>query len=61
VNRGDEPRRFGDFLRCYRTAAGLSQEELAERSRMSAKAISALERGARLAPRRDTVAMLESN
>ncbi|HZX67647.1 MAG TPA: helix-turn-helix domain-containing protein, partial [Candidatus Elarobacter sp.] len=45
-------------MRTYRIAAQLSQETLAERSRMSVDAISALERGARRAPRRDTVALL---
>jgi predicted ATPase/transcriptional regulator with XRE-family HTH domain len=45
-------------LRTYRIAAQLSQEALAERSRMSVDAISALERGARRAPRRDTVSLL---
>ena len=49
---------FGTLLRTYRIAAQLSQETLAERSRMSVDAISALERGARRAPRRDTVALL---
>ena len=49
---------FGTLLRTYRIAAQLSQEALAERSRMSVDAISALERGARRAPRRDTVSLL---
>lgn len=49
---------FGTLLREHRLAASLSQEALAERSRMSVDAISALERGARRAPRRDTVALL---
>ena len=49
---------FGTLLRRCRVDAGLSQEMLAERSRMSVDAISALERGARRAPRRDTVALL---
>ncbi|WP_442914251.1 helix-turn-helix domain-containing protein [Kribbella sp. NBC_01245] len=38
---------FADLLRRYRTAAGLSQVELAERAGMSAQAISGLERGRR--------------
>ena len=53
-----EPLEFGTLLRRVRTAAGLSQEELAERARMSAAAVSALERGSRKAPYRDTVALL---
>jgi DNA-binding XRE family transcriptional regulator len=39
--------RFGDLLKRYRVAAGLSQEALAERARMSAHSISSIERGAR--------------
>ncbi len=49
---------FEDLLRRFRMAAGLTQEELAERAGLSADAISALERGARRAPRKDTVALL---
>ena len=49
---------FGELLRRHRMAAQLSQEELAERSHVSAKAISALERGARRAPYRETVLQL---
>lgn len=49
---------FGDLLRRYRVAAGLTQEELAERAGLSAKGISDLERGARTSPRRDTVNLL---
>jgi tetratricopeptide (TPR) repeat protein/transcriptional regulator with XRE-family HTH domain len=49
---------FGDLLRRYRVAAGLTQEELAERAGLSAKGISDLERGARTNPRRDTVSLL---
>ena len=49
---------FGALLKHYRIAAGLSQEALAERARLSARAISALEQGVRLAPYRDTVALL---
>jgi len=53
-----KPRAFGDLLRRYRMAAGLSQETLAERARLSTRAISALEQGTRRAPRRETVRML---
>ncbi len=49
---------FGDVLTRYRKAAGLTQEELAERARLSRNAISALERGSRQKPRRDTVMLL---
>jgi tetratricopeptide (TPR) repeat protein/transcriptional regulator with XRE-family HTH domain len=49
---------FGDLLKCYRVAAGLTQEELAERARVSARGISALERGVNRTPRRETLAVL---
>ena len=52
------PLTFGVLLRRYRLAAGLTQEELAERARLSLAAINTLERGARLAPRKETVALL---
>jgi non-specific serine/threonine protein kinase len=52
------PPTFGDLLRRYRLAAGLTQEELAEHSRLSPRAISDLERGARNRPWRDTVQLL---
>jgi predicted ATPase/DNA-binding XRE family transcriptional regulator len=50
--------RFGALLKRYRVAAGLSQAALAERARLSERAISAYERGQRQAPYRDTVALL---
>ena len=46
------------LLRRLRTDAELSQEELAERARMSVDAISAFERGRRRAPQRETVDLL---
>jgi len=49
---------FADHLREFRCAAGLSQEGLAERARMSPAAISALERSVRRAPQIQTVALL---
>jgi predicted ATPase/DNA-binding XRE family transcriptional regulator len=49
---------FGELLRRYRLAAGVSQETLAERARISAAAVGALERGARRAPYRETVALI---
>jgi DNA-binding beta-propeller fold protein YncE/transcriptional regulator with XRE-family HTH domain len=49
---------FGVQLRQYRSALGLTQEELAEQARLSPRGIRALERGERTAPRRDTVDLL---
>ena len=53
-----DPQAFGDLLRRFRVAARLTQEELAERAHLSARAISDLERGAKARPHRDTVALL---
>jgi len=50
--------RFGALLKRYRIAASLSQAALAERARLSERAISAYERGQRQAPYRDTVTLL---
>jgi predicted ATPase/DNA-binding XRE family transcriptional regulator len=49
---------FGSLLREFRCAAGLSQEALAERARLSPGAISALERSARRGPQQQTLALL---
>ncbi len=49
---------FGALLRRYRLAAGLTQEALAERARVSLDGISALERGYRRSPQRETLALL---
>lgn len=49
---------FGEVLRRSRLAAGLSQEDLAERAHLSREAISALERGHRRAPRKETIDLL---
>src|ERR671911_656847 len=49
---------FGERLRHLREAAGLTQEELAERSGLSAKGISDLERGERRHPYPHTVRSL---
>jgi tetratricopeptide (TPR) repeat protein/transcriptional regulator with XRE-family HTH domain len=49
---------FGTQLRRYRIAAGLTQEELAERARVSQRSISDMERGVPHTPRPDTVALL---
>ncbi|HEX5547944.1 MAG TPA: tetratricopeptide repeat protein [Ktedonobacterales bacterium] len=54
----DEPLAFGDLLRRHRIFAGMSQEELAERAGLSARAISDLERGVKRVPRRDTLQLL---
>jgi predicted ATPase/transcriptional regulator with XRE-family HTH domain len=53
-----QPTLFASLLRQYRLQAGLTQEALAERAHVSRGAVSALERGERLAPRKDTVALL---
>ena len=49
---------FGVLLRQFRLAAGLSQEALAERARVSTQGVSALERGTRRTPQRDTLVLL---
>ncbi|CAA9479511.1 MAG: Adenylate cyclase [uncultured Solirubrobacteraceae bacterium] len=49
---------FGALLRRHRLAAGLTQEALAERARVSPKAVSDLERDAARAPRFGTVGLL---
>jgi predicted ATPase/DNA-binding XRE family transcriptional regulator len=49
---------FGGLLRRYRVAAGLTQEELAERAGVSTRGVSDLERGAHGLPRRDTLQLL---
>ena len=46
---------FGQLLKHYRLAAGLTQEALAERAGVSARGISDIERGLRRAPYRDTI------
>lgn len=52
------PSAFGELLRRHRTLAGLTQEELAERARISVRAVSDLERGARRSPYRGTIEQL---
>jgi transcriptional regulator with XRE-family HTH domain len=54
----EDPLPFSMLLRHHRVVAGLSQEGLAERARMSARGISDLERGVRRTPHRGTVAQL---
>ena len=46
------------LLKRYRLAAGLTQEELAERARLSVRGISNLERSVRRLPQHATVALL---
>lgn len=49
---------FGEQLRRFRRAAGLTQEQLAERAGLSVAGVSALERGAKASPQRETVCRL---
>jgi predicted ATPase/DNA-binding XRE family transcriptional regulator len=49
---------FGNLLRQLRSAASLSQEDLAERAGLSRRGVSDLERGARRTPRLETVRLL---
>src|SRR5919204_3610001 len=53
-----QPRAFGELLKRYRLAAGLTQAQLAERAGLSERAISDLERGARRMPQRATLQLL---
>jgi predicted ATPase/transcriptional regulator with XRE-family HTH domain len=53
-----ETSQLGHLIRRFRLAAELSQEELAERAGVSARAVSDMERGLRTAPRLETVRML---
>lgn len=54
----DDPGPFGRRLRELRESAALSQEELAERANLTAKAIGALERGERRRPYPNTIRAL---
>src|SRR5689334_2804067 len=56
--RGRATMSFGEQLRHYRERAGLTQEELAAKAGLTAKAISALERGERRSPYPHTVRAL---
>ncbi len=49
---------FGALLKEYRLAAGMTQEALAERAGLSARAISDLERGVNRIPRQETLDLL---
>jgi tetratricopeptide (TPR) repeat protein/transcriptional regulator with XRE-family HTH domain len=55
---GDAPAPFGDLVRRGRAAAGLTQEELAERAGVSARTVGDIERGVSRAPHRETVGLL---
>lgn len=55
---GDQGSGFGELLRTYRLAAGLSQAELAERGALSLRGVSDLERRKRWAPYPATVRRL---
>ena len=56
-SRNNSPE-FGGLLRRTRHAAGMTQEQLAERAGVSARGISDLERGARRTPQRTTLDLL---
>jgi WD40 repeat protein/transcriptional regulator with XRE-family HTH domain len=58
MQRAAPPASFAALLRQYRQAAGLTQEELAERAGLSVRGVADLERGARRAPHRETVRLL---
>jgi predicted ATPase/DNA-binding XRE family transcriptional regulator len=58
ASRPPEAPSFGAKLRELRITAGLTQEELAERTGLSVRGISDLERGARIRPHFDTVRLL---
>ena len=52
------PQPFAAVLRQFRVAAGLTQEELAERAMLSLRGVSDLERGVKTRPQRETVRLL---
>jgi transcriptional regulator with XRE-family HTH domain len=54
----ERARPFGELLRDYRSAAGMTQEELAERAGLSARTLRKLERGDSHTPRKDTILLL---
>src|SRR5438874_7672144 len=55
---GTEGSTIGALLKRHRTAAGLTQEELAERAQVSARTVSDAERGLRTSIYRDTAKQL---
>ena len=58
AHKGQASMSFGEQLRQYRERAGLTQEELAAKAGLTAKAISALERAERRSPYPQTVRAL---
>ncbi len=58
TEENDHPSTFATLLRRYRRRARMTQEGLAERAHLSRGAVSSLERGERLAPRKETVELL---
>lgn len=54
----EQPASFAELLRRLRTEAGLTQETLADRARLSPRSISDLERGINKTARRDTTRLL---
>ena len=58
VRRQIAPPAFGDLLRRFRTAIGWTQEQLAERASVSARAVVNYETGVTLRPQRQTVYLL---
>jgi transcriptional regulator with XRE-family HTH domain len=54
----NQPASFGALLRQHRSAAGVTQSELAEEAGLSLRGVSDLERGARRTPYADTVRRL---
>lgn len=52
------PESFGSLLKKYRTVAGLTQQELAEKAGISTRGISDLERGVRRTPYKGTIELL---
>jgi len=52
------PRAFAELLKNFRLASGLTQEALAERASISARAVSDLERGGGRTPRLETIRLL---
>ena len=60
VQQTREGQSFGSLLRSYRTDAGLTQEQLAERAGLSRRGIADLERDARRAPYAHTLEELRA-
>lgn len=56
--RGEASETAGELLKGYRVAAGLTQEDLAERSRVSARTIGSIERGTLHRPRNESLRLL---